>query len=400
MIGTSWKYQLRPASFRGVPFHVENYGGAGGRRGPDHEYPGRDVPFAEDLGRKQRVFSFSGYLIGDDYPQRRDQLASACDQKGPGELIHPTYGAVDVVCRDYSHTETREDGRRVTFSFTFHEAGQLQEPQDATSENTAVTSAALPVGVTAIANFLSLFSTARGGAWITSAARNDILLLAYTMEQLRLPAPTTPQGELSRALDYLARNAEPLAANPPELTVRVDDAFEAFTDAGEALPVVTAMLRFIGMAHDPSAHNPDLPVSVHRQTNAVAFDALVHRFACREIGYAVTGVDIDNYDDAIAFHGEIIDAFARVEEGAANAGADNAFIALVTLRTTITRMILRRATALNPLVTYRLISDHPPNALALAWRLYQDTGRDLEIVARVKARNPAFLPSSGRVLAQ
>jgi hypothetical protein len=31
--------------------------------------------------------------------------------------------------------------------------------------------------------------------------------------------------------------------------------------------------------------------------------------------------------------------------------------------------------------------------------MYQDTGRDLEVCLRVRARNPAFLPYTGRVLA-
>jgi hypothetical protein len=59
----------------------------------------------------------------------------------------------------------------------------------------------------------------------------------------------------------LARNAEPLAANPPELTVRVDHAFAAFTDAAEAQPVVRSMMQLIEIVHDPISEALDaLPV--------------------------------------------------------------------------------------------------------------------------------------------
>jgi prophage DNA circulation protein len=102
----------------------------------------------------------------------------------------------------------------------------------------------------------------------------------------------------------------------------------------------------------------------------------------------------------MALQREISIAFALIEEQAAEAGDDEVFLALVGLRAAIMRMISSRAVHLNPLVTYRVVSETPANALTLAWRLYQDSGgRDLEIVARVAARNPAFLPMTGRVLA-
>ena len=42
---------LREASFKGAPFHVEETGGQFGRRTVLHEYPFRDLPYGEDLGR-------------------------------------------------------------------------------------------------------------------------------------------------------------------------------------------------------------------------------------------------------------------------------------------------------------------------------------------------------------
>ena len=50
----SWPQMLNQASFRGVPFAV--YGGDArfGRRLALHEYPGRDKPYIEDMGRSTR----------------------------------------------------------------------------------------------------------------------------------------------------------------------------------------------------------------------------------------------------------------------------------------------------------------------------------------------------------
>jgi hypothetical protein len=75
------------------------------------------------------------------------------------------------------------------------------------------------------------------------------------------------------------------------------------------------------------------------------------------------------------------------------------FIALISLRSAMVRLVNERATHLNPLVTYRVVSPQTANSLWLAWRIYQNTGRDLEVAARVAARHPAFLPLAGRVVA-
>ena len=39
------------------------------------------------------------------------------------------------------------------------------------------------------------------------------------------------------------------------------------------------------------------------------------------------------------------------------------------------------------------------NALTLAWRLYADANRNLELADRTNADDPCFLPITGRVLA-
>src|SRR5271163_2784072 len=104
-----WATKLRPASFRGVRFYVDTANAEGGRRWADHEYPARNTPFAEDLGRAQRVWRFTGYVIGDTWPLQRDALIRACEQDGPGELVHPTIGGtVQAACRVYTATEERE----------------------------------------------------------------------------------------------------------------------------------------------------------------------------------------------------------------------------------------------------------------------------------------------------
>src|SRR5215471_2386842 len=308
---SGWARGLRPASFRGVRFYVESYGATYGRRGPDHEYPGRDTPYAEDLGRQKRSYQFTGYVIGDDYASQRDRIVRACEAEGAGELVHPTIGTVQVVCRLCRMSEERERGRYAAFEFAFSEAGQLREPTDSTDPDSAVEGAAGAMTEPATASFLGNFSTAGGGAFLSGASVGDIQGFAQTMQQLRLPAPTAPQGALGQQLSYLNNNAAHLAADPPQLASRVDGTFAAFTDAGSAARVVPAMLQFIRPAapRAPMDLTPwagralhggvNLPYTIRRANNKVAFDNFTHRFALREIGYAAPGLALDNYDQAM-----------------------------------------------------------------------------------------------------
>ncbi|QLI80787.1 DNA circularization N-terminal domain-containing protein [Chitinibacter fontanus] len=125
---SSWRDNLRPASFRGVGFLFDDGDMSGGRRLQVNEYPQRDKPFVEDLGRKARSITINGYVLGDDYAQKRDQLLAALEQSGEGELIHPRLGSLKVFAGEFRYSETKEEGRMARFSLSFTEAGELAFP--------------------------------------------------------------------------------------------------------------------------------------------------------------------------------------------------------------------------------------------------------------------------------
>ena len=61
-----------------------------------HEYPFRDSPWVEDLGRASRVFRVRGFVTGPLFLTQFDLLVNAIEQKGPGTLIHPTRGLIQA----------------------------------------------------------------------------------------------------------------------------------------------------------------------------------------------------------------------------------------------------------------------------------------------------------------
>lgn len=150
----TWKQNLRPASFRGVSFHVDDRQYQTGRRIHVHEFPKRDTPSPEDMGKKSIHITLTAYLVGDDYMSRRDALISACERKGAGQLVDFWGRSRTVVCEDCSVTETQAEGRYCKVALKFVEAGGARMPMAiaATAAQLAMSAGGLQLaGVTAFA---------------------------------------------------------------------------------------------------------------------------------------------------------------------------------------------------------------------------------------------------------
>lgn len=119
-----WRDALRPASFRGAGFFVQVGSRGGGRRTVLHEYPKRDDPYAEDMGRRAKEFPVLGYLLGNNYLTQRDALEVALDAEGPGLLVLPTRSDIQVQCVRFVTTEREQYGGYCEIEMTFVEAGR------------------------------------------------------------------------------------------------------------------------------------------------------------------------------------------------------------------------------------------------------------------------------------
>jgi prophage DNA circulation protein len=124
-----WRDNLVPASFRGAVFHVESSSRASGRRTVLHQYPKRNLPYAEDMGREAVRWNFNGYLIlrdkgiGGNLLSQIGNLIGALEADEAGMLIHPTLGIMLVMCERYSYSDKRTAGGYVEFDLQFVEAG-------------------------------------------------------------------------------------------------------------------------------------------------------------------------------------------------------------------------------------------------------------------------------------
>lgn len=126
---------LREASFKGVTFNVEQTDGEVGRRTVLHEFPFRDIPQGEDLGRAARRFNITALFVGDAAVERAEQLLAVLESPGAGMLVHPWHGSHLVQLSGNARVRwPRFAGGRVSIELPLVEAGET--PADAIRPDT------------------------------------------------------------------------------------------------------------------------------------------------------------------------------------------------------------------------------------------------------------------------
>lgn len=144
---TPWRDDLLPAHFDGFLFHVESGSRESGRRVVIHEYPKRDLPYTEDMGKSAVQFTVRGYCItypfntnvtlyNRDYRIARNLLQQRLEEGGAGTLQLPTLSPMRCVCQRYRLTEEEKFGGYCVFDMQFVEIGAPPfRPVTNTTEN-------------------------------------------------------------------------------------------------------------------------------------------------------------------------------------------------------------------------------------------------------------------------
>jgi prophage DNA circulation protein len=140
-LASSWWAQLLPGSWRNVGFVMDSTPTKAGRRVAVHEYPYRDTVWAEDLGKLPRHYQVQAFLVGDDVYSQKKAMIAACEQAGPGTLVHPTLGSFQVVCLSFTTTDRRDRGRYCEVDLEFIDTASVAFPTAGANTGGLVTSA-------------------------------------------------------------------------------------------------------------------------------------------------------------------------------------------------------------------------------------------------------------------
>jgi prophage DNA circulation protein len=388
--------RLVGASFRGVPFFVDTSERTGGRRAVVHEFPLRDDPFSEDLGRHARKFRVDGYVLGDDYLAQRDALLSALeDVAGPGELVHPYYGTKRAICDTVSVREQRADGGIAQFAIDFVET-PAQAPTPSVQPDTAglvATSAAAAHAATR-AELAAQFNPAGMPTRALASAQAALTKAAGALKSKLAPIVTDTQelSSLTGQLTQLTAQASSLVRQPAVIATNFLAAFTGLDNTISAAPatVMNALIE----AYSVDLGAPVIPTTTTRQrelANQVALTGALRRTMAIEAARIAPSVPYTSIEDATAAR----DRVAALLDDQAQLAGDTAYPALVDLRCQLLRAVPGSA-ALASIVTITRRIAIP--SLVLAYQLYGSVDQEADILARNRIQHPGFITGDIKVL--
>ena len=390
-----------PASFRGVPFWVQETQRETGRRVERYFFPGADASGWEDLGLLQGNITCQGIVIGDDWIGQLQDLEAAFAQPGPGTLVHPRLGTLEVVLAEPATTSITEAELRVgrfTAIFVPYDPPEppLLDPlsqalaavRGVRNQVTAYLGQVLaPVrltvaAITAFASFGAqvgsilgtLVATARGGTGL-------LPVLAAPFQNLAAigslpPTPAFAPGVVVALAG--CGNAIALAAVlPPPAAIGVPANSTALIDTRAAGQLLLTM----------AAAMPESPAAA-----AVAARALTLASAAA----VITSIPFESQQEAQGWLGSLDTAIASAMRATVLAGpeAGQVWQALATLRAAVARDLQSLLGRLPAVVV--LTVPGPTQAWAVATHLAGDNPAAIvavyrDLVARNRLRHPAVI---------
>lgn len=378
--------QLVGASFRGVAFFVDAAERSGGRRTVTHEYPHRDQPFVEDLGRAARSFPLEGYAVGPNYLVQRDALISALEQEGPGQLVHPYHGVRQVICTQFRVRESTQEGGVARFGIDFAETEDTPRQPVSVPDAVSLLDSSATAAVAAVGeDFLAGYQQEGQPPWAMETISS---LLGGAAAQLQgALAPVVQDAQALAAfkdhLDEITALADQLVQAPQDAVAQLADAFAALvSDVLQPRAGLAALLAFA--AADPEEPRPEgtTTTRARQQANYDALLALIRQGAIVQACRLAPLEAYDSYEDAVGVREQIAELL-DVQLGVAG---DAAYPALQQLRADLVRSLPGEDSGLARLVEYTPLISTP--SLVLAYRLYGGIELELDLVTRNHVQNP------------
>ena len=319
----SWKDTLRPASFRGVPFQVSSAETDDGRRIAVHQFPGREEPFVQDLGRRARVFSLEAFVLGPDYNVGRDLLVAALAAKGPGELSHPYQGSLACYVGGFRFRDSHDHGGLARFDITFQEAGSRLVLARRAGGEGAVDSSADNADTVAGVTFIRETIVIGVPEPVRTAAVEEAERAAQTIIDLSaLYEKGRAASDTARKARALLEDAQTLITTPAAFVTSVHDAIRSVLDGLEtakgALEAYRALedLRPLSRGGGTAAENGTTTANLVRRASLAG--------ACR----AAARVPYASLDEALEVRTDLLDRLdLQLEDPATSAWPSSSLVA-------------------------------------------------------------------------
>lgn len=434
----------RQATFRGVGFEVTSRIFTSGRRLQVHEYPNKDKPYTEDLGRKAQNYNVTAFVIGRDYKSKKNALIRACQETGSGILVHPDYGTLEVNCESITVREESSSKRMAVIELVFVETGEKAVPEasidyaDMVSQasgkltNSAKDSFASKFklsdgieGLTALLGSTSDFCTsvlenigsgigyAEGltsdvqGAMNSVANTASFALSLKTSAKLLLNTPNALAAQFDTVLSSITSLATTANTKKKSTAAKVNltqqsnpdssssgtnailTAKTAQTASSQAFKIVRSLASKSNASENMSSGSEDARAE---KAAMQRIEQLTKQIVVGKEAEVITAIDFDNAEEAETVLDTFLIDVDEIELFEPIEPEIEVVQSIRDLREKVVDYIREIVLELPRTKTIRLNENQP--SVVVAYDLYEDPSRADEIVKRNKVQFPAFVPAN------
>lgn len=430
---------LRQCSYKGVPFQAAAVTKTIQRRQVLHEYPQRDIPYLEDLGKGATLYKVTAFLVGDNCVAQAKRLEKALLSVGAGTFVHPWDGALTVSVYQASNISySNSELRYCSLDITFVEAGELGYPNKLADGPTLARQLADKLGLSAVSNFVESFKQTAAYKLVQAAINGTLL------ETLGIISDT----EIAQILGFV-----------DEVTTFAEQAIGLLTDEprgfAEKLSSVLGLARFASVETRWSG----IVSQISQLTTSEELNRRTNQFA--QIPAVVSNIETESLQDSAAVEtltrqlllanaigastliGTSLDTADTVDIDQSGSGdtsedsgedsersdsdtvttsvdellkvrdhliasidnelqnpliSDDLFINLLQARSVVFSILTSKADGLSRLLSIETPQIEP--SLVLAYDYYDDASRSDEIETRNRVIHGAFCPSELRILSK
>jgi prophage DNA circulation protein len=388
----TWKEKLRQASFRGIEFYVSSSDVEGGRRIAKHEFPQKDIPFVEDLGKKAKSFPIEAYVLGDDYMERRDLLIDALDKEGPGLLVHPYYGELNLQVSDWKVKETKDEGGIATFAITFEQTGEINYPVSFENNTNILNTKADKLDESLAQNMNKNFKTN-----ILSSYKKAVGFIKDTTKSLEnfmspIASLVNIAEEVSKGINDIATEAMALARSPLTLAYNLQNAIKRIQNIPEYAKDIMKAYSLLNKTffeyfdEIDETEEPETKAENLNKTNAKSMKQLLCLTIAGAMARTANNMNFTTYDDAENTKNLITEI---IDEIIATTDDDDIFKDAVDLKIALSKILPPENQILKNIVLYELKDTLP--SIVLCYDIYANLDNEQDILDRNKIENPAMM---------
>ncbi len=418
-VARDWLKTLWPASYKGVPFFVEQDKEPGSRRIVEHEIPMRDDPYLEDLGEGVRHYDVTAYVASDSADVDAASVIAVCATRGPGALVLPTHGPILVRCLTFERNRSKDKHGYIGLSLSFTRQGAASALVSVAKLANLVFVAADSTALSAALSFADATLTSAQPDYVVDAATGGVQNNAAALEAVRTSAPvdaatsSAQRTEIKSIFDaadtvtdtpVIGAGSYQTTAGQNANSPAVDLAARLVASAralGKAMPPADAIAQFeeVFTANQVVVPAPTYvtPGTLQAVANEEAANQLLRMAALISYAEAIARVTLADRPAAITLRANVAEYFES-ELVRVNAADIALAHAIMTLRDGVIDYLSRAVLNLAPVKSIEANLSMP--SLFWAWRLYQDPARSSELVARNALAHPSFMPTEFEALAR